>query len=49
MEDSFQSPPEAKDTSFLRARACRCESSLANKLLPGVLEESFRIIPTEPI
>lgn len=37
------------DTNVLVAGACRRESSLAHRLLMGVLEETIPIILTEPI
>lgn len=49
MEDSFHSPPIVIDTNVLVASACRHESSLAYRLLLGVLEETFPFILTEPI
>ena len=49
MEDSQQSPPIVMDTNVLVAGACRRQSSLAYRLLMGVLEETFPIILTEPI
>ena len=49
MADYFQSPPIVIDTNVLVAGACRHESSLAYRLLLGVLKGSFPIILTEPI
>ncbi len=49
MEDSYRSPPIVMDTNVLVAGCCRRESSLAYRLLLGVLEERFPIILTEPI
>lgn len=49
MEDACQSPPIVMDTNVLVAGACRRESSLAYRLLLGVLEEKFPIILTESI
>ncbi len=49
MEGPFDSPPIVMDTNVLVAGACRHESSLAYRLLQGVLEETFPIILTEPI
>jgi putative PIN family toxin of toxin-antitoxin system len=46
---NYQSPPIVMDTNVLVAGACRHESSLAYKLLLGVLEKRFPIILTEPI
>ncbi|MDA1013284.1 MAG: hypothetical protein O3A00_02400 [Planctomycetota bacterium] len=49
MEDSYRSPPIVLDTNVLVAGACRHESSMAYKLLLGVLDEAFPIILTGPI
>jgi putative PIN family toxin of toxin-antitoxin system len=49
VEDSYQSPPLVMDTNVLVAGACRHESSMAYRLLLGVLERRYPIIVTEPI
>ena len=48
MED-YRSPPLVMDTNVLVAGACRRESSLAYRLLLGVLEERYPLVLTEPI
>lgn len=47
--NDYPSPPIVIDTNVLVAGACRHDSSLAYKLLLGVLEERFPIVLTEPI
>jgi predicted nucleic acid-binding protein len=49
VEDLYRSPPIVLDTNVLVAGSCRHDSSLAYRLLLGVLEERFPIIVTEPI
>ena len=49
MPEPYRSPPVVMDTNVLVAGSCRRESSLAYRLLRGVLEERFPIILTQPI
>jgi predicted nucleic acid-binding protein len=49
VKDSYRSPPIVVDTNVLVAGACRHESSLAYRVLLGVLEERFPLILTPPI
>jgi hypothetical protein len=49
VEQSYQSPPLVMDTNVLVAGTCRHESSMAYRLLFGVLDRKFPIVVTEPI
>ncbi len=49
MECPYQSPPLVMDTNVLVAGACRHESSMAYRLLLGVLNRKYPIMVSEPI